>query len=174
MTAIAVLVGTDHHPFDRVVQWADDWQRHHPEHDVMVQHGHSAPPEAARAVAFMEPQDLKEFAERSDVVITHGGPGTLMTARANGRLPILVPRDPRLGEHVDSHQMRFARWVSGRRLAVVIQDVDVLGPAVEAQLVRPVPVSAHRHTADASQALAHLIEDIRRSPRDRPTLRRQK
>ena len=40
--------------------------------------------------------------------MSHGGPSTVMDARASGRLPIVVPRDPDRDEHVDGHQMRFA------------------------------------------------------------------
>jgi UDP-N-acetylglucosamine transferase subunit ALG13 len=42
-------------------------------------------------------------------VVCHGGPGTIMECRSLGLLPIVVPRQARLGEHVDDHQIRFAR-----------------------------------------------------------------
>jgi UDP-N-acetylglucosamine transferase subunit ALG13 len=43
------------------------------------------------------------------VVVCHGGPGTILGARHLGAVPIVVPRQHRLGEHVDDHQVAFAR-----------------------------------------------------------------
>jgi UDP-N-acetylglucosamine transferase subunit ALG13 len=34
-----------------------------------------------------------------------------MDAREAGHVPLCVPRDPKLGEHVDGHQQRFAAMV---------------------------------------------------------------
>ena len=66
-------------------------------------------------------------------------------ARAGGHLPILVPRDPALGEHVDGHQMRFAGWVESKGLATVARDADTFASAVAAAPTvarRPQPTHA--------------------------------
>ena len=42
-------------------------------------------------------------------VVCHGGPGTILGARHRGAVPIVVPRQHRLGEHVDDHQVAFSR-----------------------------------------------------------------
>jgi UDP-N-acetylglucosamine transferase subunit ALG13 len=42
-------------------------------------------------------------------VVCHGGPGTILGARHTGAVPIVVPRQHRLGEHVDDHQVAFSR-----------------------------------------------------------------
>ena len=110
--AVVILVGTDHHRFDRVVEWADRHQAAHPEEHVFVQYGQSNPPARARGASFLEPPELKAEIAGADVVITHGGPGTIHDARSAGHRPIVLPRDPRHGEHVDDHQQRFAGLVS--------------------------------------------------------------
>lgn len=123
---ILVLVGTDHHGFDRAVTWADTRQRAHPDDDVLVQHGRTAAPGAARGAAFLTPAELRAEVALADVVITHGGPGTISDARRGGHRPLVFPRDPAFGEHVDDHQRRFAPWCAERGLVHVAMDPAAL------------------------------------------------
>lgn len=128
---IAVLVGTDHHPFTRLIAWADKWATANPQDDVVVQYGHSAAPKVARGEAFLPPSDLAALIEVSDIVVVHGGPATISGARAAGHLPIVFPRDPREGEHVDDHQQRFARWSEERGLVTCIESVEQLTARID-------------------------------------------
>lgn len=111
---VAVLLGTDHHPFDRLVAWTTrlagagdtDW---------FVQHGATALPERQPWLtgrAMLDAEELEDLLQRADAVVTHGGPGLIMEARTLGHLPVVVARDPLLGEHVDDHQQRFVRRVA--------------------------------------------------------------
>lgn len=128
---ILVLVGTDHHPFTRLCDWADSWSVDHPDDYVLVQHGYTDAPRVARSVEILTPAQLNEALADADVVVTHGGPGTISTVRSGGILPLVIPRDPSFGEHVDQHQMRFAAWAGERGLGTVVFDIDDLGAAVE-------------------------------------------
>lgn len=105
-----VTVGTDHHPFDRLVEWTERIARIRPDVEVVVQHGHSRVPVGVAFAASMLPYErLQTFLEHATVVACHGGPATIMEVRGAGRLPVVVPRRSDLGEHVDDHQVRFAR-----------------------------------------------------------------
>ncbi len=106
--AVVVSVGTDHHPFDRLVRWADQWAALHPDRSIFVQRGSSDAPENVPSSDIVAHPDLLGMFSSSVVVVSHGGPSTVMDARTSGRLPIVVPRNPDRGEHVDGHQMRFA------------------------------------------------------------------
>ncbi len=128
---ILVLVGTDHHRFDRAVAWADDWVRDHPGDEVLVQHGRTAPPRHARGREFLPPDELSEEIGAADVVVTHGGPGTVCDARVGGHRPIMFPRDPAFGEHVDDHQLRFARWYANRDMVGLALNEGTLNQLVE-------------------------------------------
>ena len=103
-----VSVGTDHHPFDRLVGWADRWAADHPEDEVVIQFGTSTAPRFGRGVHLLDPETMRvEFAS-ADVVMISCGPGGVMDARAAGRIPVAVARRHELGEHVDDHQLAFA------------------------------------------------------------------
>ena len=108
---LLVTVGTDHHPFDRLVRWADAWLAGHPgELRCLMQTGTSATPTgAADWQAYLEFDALKAAMGTAAAVVCHGGPGTILGARHRGAVPIVVPRQHRLGEHVDDHQVAFSR-----------------------------------------------------------------
>jgi UDP-N-acetylglucosamine transferase subunit ALG13 len=108
---LLVTVGTDHHPFDRLVRWADAWLAGHPgELRCLMQTGTSAPPTgAAEWRAYLEFDALQAAMSAAAAVVCHGGPGTILGARQGGAVPIVVPRRHRLGEHVDDHQVAFSR-----------------------------------------------------------------
>jgi UDP-N-acetylglucosamine transferase subunit ALG13 len=127
---ILLLVGTDHHAFQRAVQWADARQKAHPEEQVFIQYGKSQAPTVATGEAFLSPERMREAVARADVVITHGGPGTISDARHAGHRPVVFPRDPTQGEHVDDHQQRFAGWCHRRGLVHVAMSVDDLDAVV--------------------------------------------
>jgi UDP-N-acetylglucosamine transferase subunit ALG13 len=105
---VLALTGTDHHPFDRMVQWIDAAAVRRRDVHFVIQHGMTRPPVEAEGHDFLAHDRLVSLLEQASVVVCHGGPGTIMDAREAGHVPLCVPRDPWLGEHVDGHQQRFA------------------------------------------------------------------
>ncbi|MGD9957856.1 glycosyltransferase [Nocardioides sp.] len=167
---IVILVGTDHHRFDRVVTWADRRQRAHPDGQVYVQYGQSTPPSAAAGAAFVSPVELKSLVAGADVVITHGGPGTIHDARSAGHRPIVLPRDPGHGEHVDDHQQRFGAWCEERglvSLARTVEDLDPLLDSLGATGTRVTPTEAESRV---SVALVEALVAAPAGPRRRMPL----
>lgn len=163
---IVVLVGTDHHPFDRAVVWADARQRSHAEDEVVVQYGQSPAPTQAGGSAFYSSEDLHELISSATVVIVHGGPGTINDARAGGHRPIVLPRDPAFGEHVDDHQMRFAAWSAERDLVRLADDLDHLDTLVAELGEQGTREDVATDTVPAGVAtLAALVETPRRPSR---------
>lgn len=125
---ILVLTGTHHQPFDRLVLAAGDLASRGER--VVVQAGASAlRPARCEVVKWFTPAQLAELADIAEVLVCHGGPGSLFLAWERGRIPVVMPRDPARGEHVDDHQLRFARTLSGR--AEVVHEVEALASAVE-------------------------------------------
>ena len=106
---VVALVGTDHHPFDRLVGWVDAWAAGARDARVVVQHGSARPPAHAEGVRVLPPDELSDLLGRATAVVCHGGPGTIAAVRAAGLLPIVVAREPSRREHVDDHQARFVR-----------------------------------------------------------------
>ena len=71
---------------------------------------------------------IQDHMARARVVITHGGPASIMQALSHGKVPIVVPHQPQFGEHVDDHQVRFSRRVADR--VIVVLDIADLPRAI--------------------------------------------
>ena len=63
-------------------------------------------------------RELGDAIAAADVVISHSGVGSALTALRCGKRPILVPREAAHGEHVDDHQRQVAIELSSRDLAL--------------------------------------------------------
>ena len=178
MTPLVVaLAGTDHHPFDRLVHWVDDAATRHPDLRFFVQYGTAAPPTVAEGRAYLEHDVMIDLMEHALLIVCHGGPGTIMDAREAGHVPLVVPRDPALGEHVDGHQQRFARVVADTQIATLIGSVESLRHEVD-QAVTSGPrrrASAAVATArdEARALLATELDSLINIPRPRRGLRRR-
>ncbi len=107
---VLVIVGTDHHPFDRLITWVNEWLEQHPEQasDFFVQWGSAAVQPVCAGAQILTTEQLSALVNEARVVICHGGGGSISDAWARGQAPIVVPRLPRLGEHVDDHQVHFS------------------------------------------------------------------
>jgi len=161
--------GTDTHPYDRLVTWADEWAVSHPVDDVFVQFGSSRTPSRASGSELLGRNEMIERLTGSDVVVLSCGPGAVMDARGVGRKPIVVPRRPDLGEHVDGHQLTFARHLDAHGLAVLVEDERGLERVIEQARTNP---DLFRVAPDASEppgigrlgALVDQMMGVRRGP----------
>ena len=107
---VLAVVGTDVHRFDRLVDWLERWHAGRAaEVRLVLQYGHSRASQLPEAAPFLGHEELQRAMAEATLVVSHGGPATITEARRNGHLPIVVPRDPGHGEHVDNHQQLFAR-----------------------------------------------------------------
>lgn len=166
MTGEAVVfttVGTDHHPFDRLVDWVEGWFATPRGRDARAlwQTGTSRCP--AGGDAYLTFDAMKAAFEAADAVVSHGGPATIMDARAAGTIPIVIPRQKRHGEHVDDHQVRFSGFMAARSQIVLVSTRDELWSALDAVLddrgTYRIPVSAS-DVPEAVSRFADLVDDV--------------
>jgi UDP-N-acetylglucosamine transferase subunit ALG13 len=136
---LVVTVGTDHHPFGRLVGWVDDYVASatcRPV-DLVCQHGEASAPRAGRGFATVDHATLQGHLATATAVVCHGGPSTVLETRRLGRVPIVVPRLHRFGEAVDDHQVDFARFLARRRQIVLVDSEDGLRAALDRALADP-------------------------------------
>ncbi|WP_308103171.1 glycosyltransferase [Actinocorallia sp. API 0066] len=171
---IVVTVGTDHHPFNRLMDWLEPWLAAHPAVRCVAQHGTSRPPRGAECHTILPHEDLLSLLAEATAVVCHGGPGTITDARNAGLLPLVVPRNAALGEHVDNHQIRFTTLLSTQNAILLPDSAPTLHTLLTTSLTTP-----HRTPptpTDLTPTLTtftSLIDDLLTSPRRHlPTLRR--
>lgn len=106
---VFVALGTDHHPFDRLLSWASQLATEDPSVDWFIQSGSTRALADLDCIPMLAVEDLEAKLSSARVVVTHGGPGLILEASAHGHVPIVVPRDPQFAEHVDNHQLLFTQ-----------------------------------------------------------------
>jgi UDP-N-acetylglucosamine transferase subunit ALG13 len=152
---IVVTVGTHEQPFDRLLRAVAALPGDEP---LLVQYGTSTVPHGrGEWVDYMSFDELAERSRAARVFICHAGVGSIVLARRCGHRPIIMPRRPRHGEHVDEHQMELARRLSAAGLATLVEDERSLAAAVDAPpAVAPAPASS-----GARRGPAALSADVR-------------
>lgn len=165
MTATAnlqvfVSLGTDHHPFARLVEWVDRWAGDHPEVDCFIQHGTAPAPTNAAGSAVLRAEELRGHLGMADVVVGHAGPGTIMDALAHGRTPIVVARLARFGEVVDDHQVAFARVMATQGKAIVVDDEAGMRAALDAAVADPASVRVDPRAQAGADAVVRRLGEL--------------
>jgi UDP-N-acetylglucosamine transferase subunit ALG13 len=76
--------------------------------------------------------ELRQAMSEADVVVSHAGVGSALTAMQAGRRALYVPRRCAYGEHVDDHQVGMAQELQSRDLVVAREACDVTFADLEA------------------------------------------
>lgn len=105
---ILIITGTQKFPFDRLLEAADGLAAPGGvlfSDTVEAQSGTGTyVPKHYKCVPFFSPEEMEEKINWADLVITHGGTGSIISAVIKGKKVIAVPRLSVYGEHVDDHQ----------------------------------------------------------------------
>ena len=125
---IFVTVGTHEQQFDRLIKEVDRLKKENLIQDeVFIQTGYSNYiPKYCEWEKIISYEKMNQLIEKSDIIITHGGPATFMGVIAKGKVPIVVPRQKKFGEHVNDHQMDFVEKVLNIYNLTVITNISDL------------------------------------------------
>ncbi len=130
---IFVTVGTHEQPFNRLVQKIDELKRDGIVQDeVIIQTGFSTyEPKYCQWSKLIPYQQMVKNVADARIVITHGGPASFIMPLQIGKTPIVVPRQHQFNEHVNDHQVEFARNVSRRMGTIIpVEDIETLGKII--------------------------------------------
>ena len=92
----------------------------------------------------------------ADIVVCHGGTGSLITALREGCRVVAMPRRFEDGDHYDDHQGEITRAFAERGLIAVAKSDDDLAGAIAAVRARP-PVVA---TSEPTELIAYLRDAL--------------
>ena len=106
---IFVTVGAQM-PFDRLIRPVDAWAGERSGSNVFAQIGRSdLRPRNIEWTAFLDPLDCRQRISEADVIITHAGMGTILTALEFGKPVLVMPRRADLRETRNDHQFGTSR-----------------------------------------------------------------
>lgn len=108
---IFVLFGTQDAQFKRLLQLVKDLAFSNIYDDeIVIQAGvteveWSHP--KVRSAAFFKKEEFNELFQKAEIIITHGGAGTMFEAISAGKKTLAIPRLAQFGEHIDDHQVEL-------------------------------------------------------------------
>ena len=162
-----VTVGTDYHPFDRLMRWIDEWATAQPRKETarcLVQCGTSRPPTSAEYRRYLGFDEIEQMLANASVVVSHGGPATIMLCHYYGLRPVVVPRRREYGEHVDNHQVDFCASPRLREVIDVADTESEFLSALDRRDFSPPPMPRQRfappYVAEAVRRFAHLVSPL--------------
>jgi UDP-N-acetylglucosamine transferase subunit ALG13 len=120
---IFVTVGTQL-PFDRLVRTVERWAVRQGRDDVFAQIG---PPSAYRptgikSAGFLTAAECRSRIEQADLIISHAGMGTIISALELGKQLIVMPRRVEFREHRNDHQSATIAHLAGHASVLVAAD----------------------------------------------------
>jgi UDP-N-acetylglucosamine transferase subunit ALG13 len=114
---IVFTLGTIFFPFDRAIDWLQELlEKEVIVEPVLLQHGSTSVAKLSHplltSVASLTRNEMYESVKEASLVISHAGQGSTRMLAEMGACFVLVPRLKCYGEHIDDHQLLFARRIA--------------------------------------------------------------
>lgn len=121
---IFVTVGTHEQPFDRLIKCIDQMVTDGKiKEKVIIQKGYTDyEPQNCESHKLIGYDDMKKYIEDARIIVTHGGPASFVAPLSIGKIPVVVPRQYKYNEHVNDHQLEFAREVEKRMKNIIVAE----------------------------------------------------
>ncbi len=129
---ILVLLGTQNNSFHRLLEEIEkNIDAGNIKDKVVVQAGFTKYNSNKMEIFDMIPQEeLDILIKEADLVITHGGVGSIMSAVKQGKKVIAVPRLKKFDEHVNDHQLEIINTFKRQGIIIGVNNVDELANAL--------------------------------------------
>lgn len=118
---IFVTVGTHEQQFNRLVEEVDRLKESGIiKEDVFIQTGFSTyEPKHCQWSKLISYKEMDNKIKEARIIITHGGPASFIAPLQIGKIPIVVPRQEKYGEHINDHQLEFTKNVEERNKNII-------------------------------------------------------
>ena len=162
---IFVTVGTHEQPFNRLFKKMDELKKEGIiTEEVIIQTGFSTyKPQYCQWSKLIPYQQMIKNVEDARIVITHGGPASFIMPLQIGKTPIVVPRQQRFNEHVNDHQVEFARNVAERMGTIIpVEDIEKLKDVITNydQIVAGMEHGMSSNNAKFNEKLERLVNKL--------------
>ncbi len=117
---IFISLGTQKFQFNRLLKYIDEKIKSQEiSEEVFAQIGYSTYiPQNYEYKDFLDKKEFESIIEKSDLLITHAGVGTIIAAMKHEKPIIVVPRLSKFEEHVDNHQLQIAEAFSSKNIII--------------------------------------------------------
>ena len=130
---ILVLLGTQNNSFKRLL---DEIQKCIDNkiinEEVIVQAGYTKYiSKDMKIIDFISSEELVELIKKANLIITHGGVGSIVESLKQNKKVIAVPRLKKYGEHVNDHQVQIVECFNKSGYILGINNIQYLPNAIK-------------------------------------------
>ena len=126
---IFVILGTQDKPFDRLIKAVEDAKL---DDEIVVQAGFTKYQSDKMKIFDLVPRDdFARYIREADLIITHGGVGSIMTALEANKPVIVCARLAKYGEHQNDHQKEIIESFVDYGYVLEYKEGDDLASLVE-------------------------------------------
>lgn len=130
---VLVLLGTQNNSFHRLLEEIDRLiQRGMIQEEVLVQAGYTQyASKNMKILGLIAKEELEKLQNKADLIITHGGVGSILLSITKNKKVIAVPRLHQYGEHVNDHQKQIVKLFNEKGYIIGIDGVEGLEQAIK-------------------------------------------
>ena len=146
---ILVTLGTQDKPFKRLLLAIQkEIDNGNIKDEVVVQAGCTKFESKQMKIFDLIPTDeFSKLVEKCDILITHGGVGSIITGLKNNKKVIGVARLKKFGEHTNDHQLQILENFDQEKYIIYLKDLDKLNDALKkAKSFKPRKYPSNTHS----------------------------
>ncbi len=126
---ILVTLGTQNQPFVRLLELIE---KSNINDEIIVQAGKTKfESKKMKIFDYIPYEEMTELIKKSDLIITHGGTGSILMPLKMGKKVIAIPRLAKYGEHVDDHQTQLTSIFNEEGYILEYNDGDDFNELIE-------------------------------------------
>ena len=157
---IFIILGSQKFQFNRLLKAVDNLiESGVITEEVFAQVGYSDyVPRNFKCEKFFDRKELSDFIHKADIIITHGGSGSIVGAVKSRKKTIAVPRKAQYNEHVDDHQIQIIQQFTRQNLICACEDCEQLEAALD--MVRKTEYESYQsNTEDIINSIRNFIDN---------------
>lgn len=154
---IFVTVGTQDVPFDRLLKAVEKQIKNgNIKEEVIVQCGKTKfKSKNMKFINFLEIEEFNKLIKKANLIICHGGVGSILDGLKNNKVVIACPRLAKYKEHNNDHQLEIINKFSNDGYIIPLKDPNKLDIALEQALIfRPKKYKSNTNN------MVKIIEDF--------------
>lgn len=156
---ILVITGTQKFQFNRLIKAADILASRHHDYHIFAQIGASeVKPKYMDYRPFIDKDEMQKRLKGADIVLTHGGTGSIISALKMQKPVIAVARLARYGEHVDDHQKEIVERF--REDGMLVEATDLTEAGLQKAIMKVMDLSVPMYKSGTDQIIAELKKRI--------------
>lgn len=156
---IFVTLGTSDYPFTRLLKKLDELVEEKKIKNIKVQcNSESYKPKNFALVKTLEKKEYNQYIDDADIIITHGGVGTIIECAKKGKKVIAFPRKAEYAEAKNNHQEQIINELEKKGL-IITGEISNLENLIDK--VKNTKSKAYKsNNQNFNQKLCEIIERI--------------